>query len=66
MQRNCSNTSWLSLGLGEAVLGVQNAYGQRYIIDFAMTTSVGTAEVRSTWIVSVGQDVPRLTSCYIL
>jgi hypothetical protein len=29
--------------IGEAVLGVQNAYGQRYIIDFAMTTSVGTA-----------------------
>ena len=51
---------------GEAVLGVQNAYGQRYIIDFAMTTAVGTAVVRSTWIVLVGQDVPRLTSCYIL
>jgi hypothetical protein len=51
---------------GEAVLGVQNAYGQRYIIDFTMTTAVGTAEVRSTWIVLVGQDVPRLTSCYIL
>jgi hypothetical protein len=51
---------------GEAVLGVQNAYGQRYIIDFAMTTAMGTAVVRSTWIVLVGQDIPRLTSCYIL
>jgi hypothetical protein len=51
---------------GEAVLGVQNAYDQRYIIDFTMTTAVGTAEVRSTWIVLIGQDVPRLTSCYIL
>jgi hypothetical protein len=51
---------------GEAVLSVQNAYGQRYIIDFAMTTAVGNAEVRSTWIVLAGQDVPRLTSCYIL
>ena len=51
---------------GEAVLGVQNAYGQRYIIDFAMTTAMGTAMVRSTWIVLAGQDVPRLTSCYIL
>jgi hypothetical protein len=51
---------------GDAVLGVQNAYGQRYIIDFMMTIAVGTAAVRSTWIVLVGQDVPRLTSCYIL
>jgi hypothetical protein len=51
---------------GEAVLGIQNVYGQRYIIDFAMTTALGTAVVRSTWIVLVGQDVPRLTSCYIL
>jgi hypothetical protein len=41
---------------GEAVLGVQNAYGQRYIIDFAMTTAVGTAVVRSIWIVLIGQD----------
>jgi hypothetical protein len=50
---------------GEAVLGMQNAYGQRYILDFEMTTAVGTAVVRSTWIVLVGQDVPRLTSCYV-
>ena len=48
---------------GEAVLGVQNAYGQRYIIDSAMTTAVGTAVGRSIWIVLVGEDVPRLTSC---
>ena len=51
---------------GEAMLGVQNTYRQRYIIDSAMTTAVGTAVVRSTWIVLVGQDVPHLTSCYIL
>jgi hypothetical protein len=51
---------------GEAVLGMQNAYGQRYILDFEMTTAVGTAVVRSTWIVLVGEDVPRLTSCYVL
>ena len=51
---------------GETVLGMQNAYGQRYIIDCVMTTAVGTAVVRSTWIVLVGQDVPRLTSCYVL
>ena len=51
---------------GEAVLGIQNAYGQRYIIDFEMTTTVGTAVVRSTWIILVGEDIPRLTSCDVL
>jgi hypothetical protein len=51
---------------GEAVLGMQNAYGQRYIVNLEMTTSVGTAVVRSTWIILAGEDVPRLTSCYVL
>ena len=50
----------------EAVRGMQNAYGQRYSVDFEMTTAVGTAVVRSTWIVLVSEDVPRLTSCYVL
>src|SRR5688572_8012310 len=51
---------------GEAVLGMQNAYGQRYIVDLEMTTTVGTAVVRSTWITLAGEGVPRLTSCYVL
>ena len=51
---------------GDAVVGMRNAYGQRYIVDFEMTTAVGMAVVRSTWIVLVGEDVPRLTSCYVL
>lgn len=51
---------------GDAVVGVQDAYGQRYTIDFEMRTVVGTATIRSTWIILAGQDVPRLTSCYVL
>jgi hypothetical protein len=51
---------------GEAVVGVQNAYGQRYVVDFEMTTPVGTVVVRSTWIILAGEDIPRLTSCYVL
>ncbi|MGE3538324.1 MAG: DUF6883 domain-containing protein [Candidatus Tectimicrobiota bacterium] len=50
---------------GEAALGMQNAYGQRYIVDLEMTT-VGTAVVRSTWSVLVQEEIPRLTSCYVL
>ena|SRR5262245_23483934 len=49
-----------------AVVGMRNAYGQRYSVDFEMTTAVGIVVVRSTWIVLAGGDIPRLTSCYVL
>lgn len=43
-----------------------DAHGQRYVLDFAMTTPVGAATIRSTWMVLTGDDVLRLTSCYLL
>ena len=46
--------------------GEADEFGQRYILDFVMTTVRGNATVRSTWIVLAGQDVLRLTSCYVL
>jgi hypothetical protein len=51
---------------GEAVVGVQDAYGQRYTVDVTLTGPAGTAQVRSSWIVRVGETVPRLTSCYVM
>jgi hypothetical protein len=51
---------------GDAMVGMQNDYGQRYIVDFQMTTAMGTAVVRSMWIILTGGDALRLTSCYIL
>ncbi|SRR5438128_10859375 len=41
-------------------------YGQRYVLDFEMTTPGGTAVVRSGWIAPVGQDVLHFLTCYIL
>ena len=41
-------------------------FGQRYVLDFPMTTAAGSAMVRSAWIVLARQDVLRLTSCYVL
>lgn len=46
--------------------GFQDGYGQRYVLDFDCSTGVGTAPVRTAWIVLVGEDVPRLTSCFVL
>jgi len=50
---------------GEAVLGAANPYGQRYVVDFDMARG-RTVRIRSTWIVRAGEDLPRLTSCYVL
>jgi hypothetical protein len=51
---------------GDAVLGKQDKYGQRYVIDFDFAGPKGNAIVRSAWIVRAGESVPRLVSCYIL
>ena len=51
---------------GEAVRGVDNPYGQRYIVDFDFVRQDRTVTIRSTWIVRNGEDLPRLTSCYVL
>ena len=51
---------------GEARLGIANPYGQRYIVDIDLVRQSRTVRVRSTWIVRIGADLPRLTSCYVL
>lgn len=49
----------------EATKGTPTEHGDRYVVDFGLTTDVGTATVRTTWIVRNGESFPRLTSCYI-
>jgi len=50
----------------EAMTGESDQYGQRYVLDFAMTGPSGSATVRSLWIVLAGEDFPRMITCYIL
>jgi hypothetical protein len=50
----------------DAQLGVANVHGQRYIIDFDLVSHRRVVRIRSTWIVRVGDELPRLTSCYVL
>lgn len=50
----------------EAVVGEQDDYGQRYIVDFSMKRRGAEAIIRTAWIIRSGEDVPRLTSCYVL
>ena len=49
-----------------AVTGELDAYGQRYVLDFAMSTQSGHATIRSAWIVRSDEDFPRLLTCYVL
>jgi len=51
---------------GDAILGEQDGYGQRYGLVFVMAGPVGEATVHSSWIVRRGEDFPRLTSCYVI
>jgi hypothetical protein len=53
-------------GNADARLGTANIYGQRYVVDFELVRQGRTMRIRSTWIVRIGEDLPRLTSCYVL
>jgi hypothetical protein len=50
----------------ECDVGEKDEYGQRYTLDFLLETNAGKAWVRSGWIVGEDDDVPRLTTCYVL
>jgi hypothetical protein len=56
----------VAAGGAEAVPGVGNVHGQRYLIDFDLLRRGRVVRIRSTWIVLVGENLPRLTSCYVL
>ena len=52
--------------VADAHIGRQDAYGQRYTVDFLLELRNRQAMVRSGWIIEHGSDSPRLTTCYPL
>jgi hypothetical protein len=48
------------------VLGAADGFGTRYVLDLPLSGPKGLALVRSAWIVRIGEDFPRFTSCYVL
>ena len=50
----------------DAVMGDVDEYGERYTVDFGLARGVRRAMVRSTWIISRSDPVPRLTSRFVL
>jgi hypothetical protein len=45
----------------DAQPGTANPFGQRYVVDFDLVRKRKTVKVRSTWIVRIGEDLPRRT-----
>jgi hypothetical protein len=40
-------------------------FGVLYTMEFLMTTSIGSATIKSGWIIRYGEDFPRLITCYV-
>jgi hypothetical protein len=51
---------------GAALVSGEDVFGTRYTLDFNLARPGRQAMVRSTWIVRRGEDIARLTSCYVL
>jgi len=51
---------------GDAIGGVADEYGERYTIDFEFARNERRAIVRSAWIIRRDEELPRLTTCYVL
>jgi hypothetical protein len=52
--------------LYDAVPGEQDAYGQRYTLDFPLSRLGKQATIRTSWMIRPTENFPRLTSCYVL
>jgi hypothetical protein len=72
LNMDVSNSAELRLALLDALINYdavptkQNAYGQKYIIDFPLSHEDKTATIHSVWIVRIDEDFPRLITCYVL
>lgn len=50
----------------DAVLGISDQYGTRYIIDFVMERRGRAATIRSCWIVLKDENGPRFVTSFVL
>ena len=41
-------------------------YGQRYVVECAISGPAGQGVLRSIWMVRLGEGFPRLLTCYLL
>ncbi|NER92754.1 MAG: hypothetical protein F6J86_02655 [Symploca sp. SIO1B1] len=48
----------------QAKIGRCDSFGQRYTLDFTLKWQNKSALIRTSWIIEVDSQIPRLTSCY--
>lgn len=48
-----------------AVEMARDQHGVRYLVEIPVVRGSRSAVIRSAWIVRIGEDFPRLTSCYV-
>ncbi len=51
---------------GDAEVGAPSPYGSRFVVDFDFLHEGRTVRIRSAWIIRSDEDLPRLTTCYVL
>ena len=51
---------------GEATPGINDQYGQRYVLDFELRNQEKQATIRTAWILPAASDPPKLTTCFVL
>ena len=51
---------------GEASPGINDEYGQRFVLDFVIRNQGRHATIRSAWIIPAGSELPKLTTCFVL
>jgi len=51
---------------GEASPGINDQYGQWYVLDFELRNQGKQAAIRTAWILPAAWDPPKLTSCFVL
>jgi hypothetical protein len=52
--------------VNDAVDQGANVHGNRYSVDFQTIGIPAEVTIRTAWIIDRGENVPRLTSCYVL
>ena len=50
---------------GDAQPAASDQFGDRYVLEFEIEGARGKGIVRSSWIVRRGEQIPRLTSCFV-
>lgn len=50
----------------DCMVGAEDEFGARFVVDFPLVRGEREAVVRSLWIIKANEDSPRLTSCFVL